>query len=119
MLSESVVENPNDPKAAHQEFGRRIQSIKTDDTKKKAEKILSDLIWKGSSPDSEALDAAGLKYLPLVEELKEPYSFFIEEGYSEDTFETEMAALWSDYLMAAFVQEKYNLKHEEGSHEED
>ena len=119
MLSESVGENPNDPKAAYQEFVRRIQSIKTDDTKKKAEKILSDLIWKGSSPDSEALDAAGLKYLPLVEELKEPYSFFIEEGYSEDTFETEMAALWSDYLMAAFVQEKYNLKHEEGSHEED
>ena len=81
--------------------------------------ILSNLIWEGNSPDSEALDAAGLKYFPLVEDIKEPYSCFIEKEHSEDAFETEMAALWSDYLMAAFVQEKYNLKHEEGSHEED
>lgn len=119
MLSESVGENPNDPKAAYQEFVRRIQSIKTDDTKKKAEKILSNLIWKGNSPDSEVLDAAGLQYLPLIEDLREPYSCFREKGHSEDAFETEMAALWSDYLMAVFVQEKYNLKHEEGNHEED
>ena len=119
MLSESVGENPNDPKAAYQEFVRRIQSIKTDDTKKKAEKILSDLIWKGNSPDSEVLDAAGLQYLPLIEDLREPYSCFREKGDSEDAFETEMAALWSEYLMAVFVQEKYNLKHEEGNHEED
>ncbi len=119
MLSESVGENPNDPKAAYQEFVRRIQSIKTDDTKKKAEKILSDLIWKGNSPDSEVLDAAGLQYLPLIEDLREPYSCFREKGDPEDAFETEMAALWSEYLMAVFVQEKYNLKHEEGNHEED
>ena len=119
MLSESVGSNPNDPRAAYLEFVRRIQSIKTDDTKKKAEKILSDLIWEGNSPDSEALDAAGLKYFPLVEDLKEPYSCFIEKEHSEDAFETEMTALWSDYLMAVFVQEKYNLKHEEESHEED
>lgn len=119
MLSESVGENPNDPKAAYQEFVRRIQSIKTDDTKKKAEKILSDLIWKGNSPDSEVFDAAGLRYLPLIEDLRELYRCFREKGHSEDAFETEMAALWSDYLMAVFVQEKYNLKHEEGNHEED
>ena len=119
MLSESVGSNPNDPRAAYLEFVRRIQSIKTDDTKKKAVKILSDLIWEGNSPDSEALDAAGLKYFPLVEDLKEPYSCFIEKEHSEDAFETEMTALWSDYLMAVFVQEKYNLKHEEESHEED
>ena len=119
MLYESMGSNSNDSGAAYLEFVRRIQSIKTDDTKKKAMKILSDLIWKGSIPDTEVLDATGLKYLPLVEDLKEPYSFFIEKGYSEDTFETEMAALWSDYLMAVLVQEKYNLKHEEGSHEED
>lgn len=119
MFSESVGENPEEPKAAYQEFVRRIQSIKTEDTKKKAEKILSDLIWKGNSPDSEVLDAAGLQYLSLTEDLKEPYSYFIEEGHSEDAFETKMAALWSDYLMAVFVQEKYNLKHEEGSHDED
>lgn len=119
MLSESVGEHPNDPKAAYQEFVRRIQSIKTDDTKKKAEKILSDLIWKGNSPDSEVFDAAGLRYLPLIEDLRELYRCFREKGHSEDAFETEMAALWSDYLMAVFVQEKYNLKHEEGNHEED
>ena len=119
MLSESVGEHPNDPKAVYLEFARRIQSIKTDDTKKKAEKILSDLIWKCNSPDREVLDSAGLQYLPLIEDLREPYSCFVENRHPEDAFETEMAALWSDYLMAVFVQEKYNLKHEEGSHEED
>lgn len=119
MLSESVGANPKNPKAAYQEFVRRVQSIKTDDTRKKVMEMLSNLIWKGNSSDSEVLDAAGLQYLPLLEELKEPYNCFVVDGQSEGAFETEMAALWSDYLMALLVQEKYNLRHEEESHEED
>ena len=119
MLSESMSENPKDPKAAYHEFVRRIQSIKTDDTRKKAEKILKDLVWEKKNADSEALDAAGLKYLPLTEELREPYDSCKEAEGSKESFETAMAALWSEYLMAVLVQEKYNLKHEEESHEED
>ena len=119
MLSESVGAHPKDPKAAYQEFLRRIQSIKTDDTRKKAVKILSDLIWKNGTSDREAPVGAGLQYLPLVKDLKEPYNCFSGEGHAETAFETEMAAFWSDYLMAVLVQEKYNLKHEEESHEED
>ena len=37
----------------------------------------------------------------------------------QKSFEQAMSELWSEYLMAAFVQEKYNLKHEEEGHEED
>ena len=73
--------------------GRRIWNLsgafsplRQIDTKKKAAKILSNLIWEGNSPDSEALDAAGLKYFPLVEDIKEPYSCFIEKEHSEDAF---------------------------------
>ena len=55
-----------------------------------------------------------------MEGLKAPYEYFLKEGETgQKSFEQAMSELWSEYLMAAFVQEKYNLKHEEEGHEED
>ena len=119
MLSESVSENPADSQAACRKFVHRIQSIKTDELRKKAEQIWNGMIWTGRLSDQGVPAPEGLKYLSLVEELREPYDDLVKYGDSAKTFEEEMALLWSDYLMAILIQEKYNLKYAEEHHEAD
>lgn len=115
MLSESIQEYPDDCEARYKDFLKRISSIKTEETRKRAETVLREKICKG-----EALDKNCLVYWKQVEGLKAPYEYFLKEGETgQKSFEQAMSELWSEYLMAAFVQEKYNLKHEEEGHEED
>ena len=77
------------------------------------------MIWTGRLFDQGVSAPEGLKYLSLVEELREPYDDLVKYGDSAKTFEEEMALLWSDYLMAILIQEKYNLKYAEEHHEAD
>ena len=114
------------------DFIKRIDSIKKKSLKDKAADIVSKYICKiekleetkrdSKEPDrdfdisatAEDFTGGSLEYLKDVAELERAYVFF---GQSESAFKKEMAGLWSEYLMAILVQERYNLKHREDSHE--
>lgn len=114
------------------DFIKRIDSIKKKSLKDKAADIVSKYICKieqleetkrdPKEPDRDfdisasarKFDGGSLEYLKDVAELESAYVFF---GQSEPAFKKEMAGLWSEYLMAILVQERYNLKHREDSHE--
>lgn len=114
------------------DFIKRIDSIKKKSLKDKAADIVSKYICKiekleetkrdSKEPDKDfdisasarKFDGGSLVYLKYAEELESAYVFF---GQSESAFKKEMAGLWSEYLMAILVQERYNLKHREDSHE--
>ncbi|MFQ7309376.1 MAG: RAMP superfamily CRISPR-associated protein [Mediterraneibacter sp.] len=114
------------------DFIKRIDSIKKKSLKDKAADIVSKYICKiekleetkrdPKEPDrdfdisatAEDFTGGSLEYLKDVAELERAYVFF---GQSESAFKKEMAGLWSEYLMAILVQERYNLKHREDSHE--
>ena len=114
------------------DFIKRIDSIKKKPLKDKVADIVSKYICKiekleEAKQDSKEPDkdfdisasvrnfaSGSLEYLKYAEELEEAYVFF---GKSENDFKKEMAGLWSEYLMAILVQERYNLKHREDSHE--
>lgn len=114
------------------DFIKRIDSIKKKSLKDKAADIVSKYICKiekleeakrdPKEPDKDfdisasarKFDGGSLVYLKYAEELESAYVFF---GQSESAFKKEMAGLWSEYLMAILVQERYNLKHREDSHE--
>lgn len=146
MLSESLGAFPDDPAGAYQDFSRRIHSIRTRETREKAEETLYQLIWDETVPEGETPDREHLKYYSLVEELEPLYRSLqrqdtessIDSAGSEeaedretaadrtdtenrnDEFLAEMAGLWGGYLYAVLVQEKYNLKHREnGTRKED
>lgn len=113
------------------DFIKRIDSIKKKSLKDKAADIVSKYICKiekleetkrdSKEPDrdfdisatAEDFTGGSLEYLKDVAELERAYVFF---GQSESAFKKEMAGLWSEYLMAILVQERYNLKHREDSH---
>lgn len=148
MLSESLGAFPEDPAGAYQDFSRRIHSIRTKETREKAEETLYQLIWDETVPEGDIPDSDHLKYYSLVRELEPLYqSLQRQEAESgeekdivssgdtvsrkdtedreaaenrEDEFLAEMAGLWGSYLYAVLVQEKYNLKHGENrKHKED
>lgn len=114
------------------DFIKRIDSIKKKSLKDKAADIVSKYICKiekleetkrdPKEPDRDfdvsasarKFDGGSLEYLDDASELESAYVFF---GQSEFAFKKEMAGLWSEYLMAILVQERYNLKHREDSHE--
>lgn len=114
------------------DFIKRIDSIKKKSLKDKAADIVSTYICKiekleetkrdPKEPDwdfdvsasARKFDGGSLEYLDDASELESAYVFF---GQSESAFKKEMAGLWSEYLMAILVQERYNLKHREDSHE--
>ena len=110
MLSESVNACPDDPRGQYEDFSRRISSIKSTDPRDKADGALREWICGPEGYEG------GLKYAEYVEDLRELYDGLLRDGHSEDAFDKEMYRLWSTYLMAAFVQEKYSLKQKEGSH---
>lgn len=113
------------------DFIKRIDSIKKKSLKDKAADIVSKYICKiekleetkrdPKEPDrdfdisatAEDFTGGSLEYLKDVAEIERAYVFF---GQSESAFKKEMAGLWSEYLMAILVQERYNLKHREDSH---
>lgn len=113
------------------DFIKRIDSIKKKSLKDKAADIVSKYICKiekleetkrdSKEPDrdfdisatAEDFTGGSLEYLKDVAEIERAYVFF---GQSESAFKKEMAGLWSEYLMAILVQERYNLKHREDSH---
>jgi hypothetical protein len=113
------------------DFIKRIDSIKKKSLKDKAADIVSTYICKiekleetkrdPKEPDRDfdvsasarKFDGGSLEYLDDASELESAYVFF---GQSESAFKKEMAGLWSEYLMAILVQERYNLKHREDSH---
>ena len=128
MLSESLNAFPEDPAGAYQDFSRRIHSIRTKETREKAEETLHRLIWDETVPEGEIPDSGHLKYYSLVEELEPLYRRLQRQDTEDrkaaenrkDEFLAEMAGLWGTYLYAVLVQEKYNLKHKEnGTHKED
>ena len=98
MLTDSINAYPDDPKERYSDFLARIESIKTEETKTKAKDVVGEWICKGKK-----IESSNLCYAGIVEEIKRLYS-------DENSFDEEMLNLWSDYLMAVLVQEKYNLK---------
>lgn len=106
MLTDSIRSYPADVQEQYRDFRSRIQAIKTDDTKKCAERLLSAQIC----PDEE-LEPGNLRYLGEdMEELRELYDSLCG---GKAGFARRMADIWSEYLMAVLVQEKYNLKKRE------
>lgn len=115
MLADSINTFPDDFEGRYRDFRHRISSIKNQELKKKAERILGQWICR-----EEEISAASLQYIPREEaltgageedrELRELRLLYSKTGSSEDEFDEEMTKLWSGYLMAALAQEKYNLK---------
>lgn len=114
MLSESADAYPRDAEKRYEDFAKRIASIKKEELKDKAGEILRKYICNGETLKSES---CCIKYWRIVKKLEDPYKKLLTEKDPADAFEKEMSGLWSEYLMAMLVQEKYNLKHREGSHE--
>lgn len=110
MLSESMAQV--DEEAQYRDFVTRIRSIKKEDVKEQAGKLLSQWICKG-----DGFGRCDLNYLPLVEKLRKPYALLCGAEGMAAPFEQEMRKLWSGYLMAVLVQKKYNMKYTEVSHE--
>ena len=114
------------------DFINRIDSVKRKETKNKTENIVSKYICKieklnqtereQKEPDKDFniiasvcnYASGSLEYLKYVKELESIYLAF---GRSEDDFKKKIEGFWSEYLMAILVQERYHLKHREGSYE--
>ena len=114
MLANSINAFPDDFEGRYRDFRHRISSIKNQELKKKAENILGQWICR-----KEEISVSSLQYIPREEnlskagedgELRELELLYQKAGGSEEEFEKELAKLWSNYLMAVLVQEKYNLK---------
>lgn len=111
MLIDSLNEFPGNPDKAYENYCKRIDSIKTEATREKAFAVKNKYICR-----NQHLSCEKLEYLPLVKEFKELYQKLYLERKDQE-FEEEMKGLWSDYLMAIFVQEKYNQKQKESRRE--
>lgn len=109
MLTESMQAYPHDAAERYKDYFARLDSIKQKDKTGQAKKMLEKLICK-----DEYLSPENLEYLkaggPGVERLKILEKLYDQLPGIEGSFTERMADLWSDYLMAALVQEKYNLK---------
>ena len=108
MLSESVSQCPNKPDQAYTDFCKRIGSIKTKATEEQMKKIKNDWIC-----EEESLSVDRLKYISKIQKWKAVYEenlLCAEDSAKRDEFNQKLKNLWSDYLMAILVQEKYNIK---------
>lgn len=109
MLSDSISKYPDNPEQAYEDFCIRIDSIKTKETQKQINRIKDKWICEG-----KILSVDKLKYIDKILDLKEIYEkeILCEEDFSvmKGKFEKELKKLWSDYLMAILVREKYKIK---------
>lgn len=114
MLSESVAAYPRDAEKRYEDFSKRIASIKKKELKDKAEEIVRKYIY---NEETLKFEGCCIKYWGIVKSLEDPYKKLLTEKDPADAFEKVISGLWSEYLMAMLVQEKYNLKRREGSYE--
>lgn len=114
MLTDSINRFPKDADKRYENFMERIKSIKTDKLRGEGHRILRERI--GQKNDFLQGD---LQYMKDIRELREAYARLKKNTGGAEAFERQMKDFWSEYLMAALVQEKYNLKKGEKENEKD
>lgn len=112
MLTDSINLFPKDADKRYENFSKRIESIKTAALRDKGSQILKK--WIGRK---DAFAGGELQYMADIRELREKYEKLRENSGGAGQFDRQIKDFWSDYLMAALVQEKYNLKKEEKRNE--
>lgn len=103
MLIDSINFFPSDPVKRYEDFSDRIDCIKKKETKTKAISLIQTWICA----DKKKISLNSLKYLPEIEDMR---ALYVKAGAQTDRFEQDIIEIWSDYLMAILIQEKYNLK---------
>ncbi len=102
MLRESLDESKGDAKVAFSKFGKRVDSIKRDTTRKKGEKLLKRIGKK--EKDSWTISSDDTIYMQSDGELKNELE---EYGISDSNINDEKEKLWPRYIMAILTDRKY------------
>lgn len=119
MLTESVSESDGDMERAFQNFGKRIDSIKSEDARSQGRKLLKEIgVEKEISKDkTEWYLKTGLGFWNTD---KQDIGGFQEEelselknlGFLDDEIDQMVKEQWDDYLMTILVNRKYEGRSE-------
>lgn len=122
MLTESVSQYPSSSKTAYRAFRKRINTIKTDDTRDKANALVNQYICDTVSDKEETQEELTvMMYQSMLEasNTERNYCEWYREIFGEDAYQTMLKDCWADYMLLILTGMKYRLKNDERNNKEE